>query len=189
MQQVWGAREYAEYRIALDASAERAARVLHVGAGRFAPGPLWEVAASTHTWDELRGHIDSTTIAASVYQERALRGERIPDEDQVIGFVEVPLYPAPWEPHYLLATYRPDGVDVPGPEVGDLGWAELGDPVEPVAEPEACDALLDVVRPWLDESSGRGRRSPSKGMLTRRSGPWAPTGFGWRRSRWRPRRN
>ncbi len=154
--QVWGAREYAEYRIALDAPAERAARVLHIGAGRFAPGPLWEVAASTHTWGELRGHIESTTIAVSVYQERALRGERIPVDDLVTGIAEVPLYPVGWEPSYLVATYRPDGVDVPGPELGDLDWIDLGDPAEPVDEPEACDGLLDVVRPWLDESSGRG---------------------------------
>jgi hypothetical protein len=154
--QVWGAREYAEYRIALDAPADRAARVLHIGAGRFAPGPLWEVAASTHTWGELGGHIESTTIAVSVYQERALRGERIPEKDQLSGIAEVPLYPESWEPSYLVATYRPDGVDVPGPELGDLAWVDLGEPVKPVDELEACDALLDVVRPWLDESSGRG---------------------------------
>jgi hypothetical protein len=154
--QVWGAREYAEYRIALDAPAERAATVLHVGAGRFAPGPLWEVAASTHTWAELEAHITSPTIALSICQERVLRGERIADEDRVTGVTEVPLDPERWEPRYLVATYRPDGVDVPGPELGDLSWVDLGDPAEPVDEPEACDGLLDVVRPWLDESSGRG---------------------------------
>ncbi|CAN5430276.1 MAG: hypothetical protein ACR2JP_07110 [Acidimicrobiia bacterium] len=155
--QVWGAREYAEYRIALDAPEERAATVLHVGAGRFAPGPLWEVAASTHTWAELGRHITQSAIAFSVSQERALRGERLPDDAVIImGTPEVPLRPASWEPRYLVATYREDGVDVPGPELGELAWVDLGDPVEPVDDREACDALLDIVRPWLDESSGRG---------------------------------
>lgn len=153
--QVWGAREYAEYRIALDAPAARAAVVLHVGAGRFAPGPLWEVAASTHTWVELSGHITSPTIALSVAQERALRGDRLADADVSLGS-EVPLYPQPWEPTYRLATYRDDGVDVPGPDLGAMDWAELGDPGEAVDDRDTCDALLDVVRPWLDESTGRG---------------------------------
>lgn len=153
--QVWGAREYAEYRLALDAPAERAATVLHVGAGRFAHGPLWEVAASTHTWAELAPHITQPTIAASVAQERALRGEPVTDGDVPFG-TELPLHPAPWEPGYLVATYRADGVDVPGPDVGDLSWVDLGQRVTRIEDRQACDALLDVVRPWLDESSGRG---------------------------------
>ena len=153
--QVWGAREYAQYRMALDAPADRAATVLHIGAGRFAPGPLWEVAASTHTWATLGPHITSPTIALSVAQERALRGDRVGDQDVALG-AEVPLHRRPWEPAYLLATYRVDGVDVPGPDLGGMDWVELEDPGDVVDDREACDALLDVVRPWLDESSGRG---------------------------------
>ena len=51
--QLWGAAQFAEYRIALDAPGPYAGAVVREGAGRYALGPLWEVAASTHTWDEL----------------------------------------------------------------------------------------------------------------------------------------
>ena len=50
--QVWGVAHFAEYRLALDAPAEFALPVIRPGAGRFAQGPLWEVAASSHTWEE-----------------------------------------------------------------------------------------------------------------------------------------
>src|SRR5436309_15644255 len=51
--QLWPAASYAEYRLALDAPAPYAALVLVEDAGRFALGPLYEVAASRHTWAEL----------------------------------------------------------------------------------------------------------------------------------------
>ena len=55
--QHWPAAEYAAYRLALEAPGEFAAQVIVEGAGRFALGPLTEVAASTHTWDELATRI------------------------------------------------------------------------------------------------------------------------------------
>jgi len=153
--QVWGAVHYAQYRLALDAPAPQAAAVLTPGAGRFAPGPLWEVAASTHTWEELSAHLVDPTVRALVAQERALRGEPVPAE--AAGAVaELPLARQPWEPEYPHAVYRPDGVDVAGPGLPDLAWCELGAPGAVVDDTESCEALLDVVRPWLDESSGRG---------------------------------
>lgn len=154
--QVWGAREYAEYRIALDAPAELAARVLHIGAGRFAAGPLWEVAASTHTWADLAPHVADPRLLASIAQERALRGESIPDGIVPEGMVEIPLQTQTWEPRYPVATYREDGVDVPGPDLPELQWVDLGEPGTRIDDRDACEALLDVVRPWLEESSGRG---------------------------------
>jgi hypothetical protein len=85
-----------------------------------------------------------------------LRGEPVAADARVLAVVELPLHPGTWEPRYLHATYRADGVDVPGADLGGLDWIDLGAPAQPVDEPESCDALLDVVRPWLDESSGRG---------------------------------
>ena len=46
--QLWPVAAHAEYRLALEAPGRFAAIVLVEGAGRFAPGPLPEVAASTH---------------------------------------------------------------------------------------------------------------------------------------------
>ena len=43
--QLWPAAEYAEYRLALEAPGRYAGPVVVEGAGRFALGPLWEVAA------------------------------------------------------------------------------------------------------------------------------------------------
>lgn len=153
--QVWGARHYAEYRLALDAPGAIAASVATPGAGRFAPGPLWEVAASSHSWVDLAPHVADPGVRALIAQERALRGDDVPG-DAAGAFAEIPLHPASWEPAYTLATYRNDGVDMPGPAVPDLEWIELGDVAPAIDEPEVRDALLDVVRPWLDESSGRG---------------------------------
>jgi hypothetical protein len=153
--QVWGAVHYAEYRIALEAPGPLAASVLAPGAGRFAAGPLWEVAASTHTWEELGRHVTDPRVRTLVAQERALRGDQVPPESAG-PVAEVPLGTEPWEPVYPQAVYRSDGVDMAGPDVPELTWWDLGDPGEAVEDPESCDALLDVVRPWLEDSSGRG---------------------------------
>jgi hypothetical protein len=153
--QVWAAVHYAEYRLALDAPAAEAAAVVTPGAGRFAAGPLWEVAASSHSWQELGPYLVEPQVRSLVAQERALRGDDVPPDAAGRG-AEVPLTLQAWEPVYPLATYRDDGVDVSTPQVPDLSWCDLGAAGEVVADPDTCDALLDVVRPWLDESSGRG---------------------------------
>ncbi len=153
--QVWPARHYAEYRLARDAPAKIAASVVAPGAGRFAPGPLWEVAASTHTWAELEPYVTAPEMRSVIAQERALRGDEVPADAAGPG-LEIPLALQSWEPEYATATYRADGVDVPGPEVPDLEWVDLGDPGEPSGEGGGAAALLEVVRHWLDDSSGRG---------------------------------
>ena len=55
--QLWPAASLAEYRLALRAPAAWAGAVVVEGAGRFALGPLAEVAASTHGWAELAPHL------------------------------------------------------------------------------------------------------------------------------------
>lgn len=153
--QVWGVRHYGEYRLALDAPGDIAATVLLPGAGRFAPGPLWEVAASTHTWEELAPHVLDPYVRGLIAQERALRGDRLPS-DLVVAGAEIPLARTAWEPVYTAATYRGDGVDMSGPEVPDLAWVELGEAGTVSDETAVAEALLDVVRHWLDDSSARG---------------------------------
>src|SRR5206468_2416016 len=61
--QLWPAASLAEYRLALDAPGRWAASVLVPGTGRFALGPLSEVAASSHTWDDLAPHVPTTPEA------------------------------------------------------------------------------------------------------------------------------
>ncbi|MFM9112200.1 MAG: hypothetical protein ACKOPB_02925, partial [Actinomycetota bacterium] len=74
--QVWPAATLADYRLALHAPAHLAARVL-ADAGRFTLGPLTEVVAQHHTFDELLPHLDYGPTQAYVAHERAIRGERI----------------------------------------------------------------------------------------------------------------
>lgn len=160
--QLWPIAEHIDYRLALEAPAEYAGDVLVPGVGRFAPGPLTEVAASTHTWAELAPHIDTPQVAAFVAQERVLRGEELDgDESAHPHILELPLHLTEWEPTYALATYRRDVVEVMEP------W-EPKAPLTPVAvnsqletrrvhDDELEEALLDLVAPWVGESNGAAR--------------------------------
>ena len=156
--QLWPIAEHIDYRLALEAPGEYAANVLVPGVGRFAPGPLTEAAASTHTWSELAPHIDAPQVAAFVAQERVLRGEVLDDDERAHPEVlELPLHLMEWEPTYALATYRSDLVEVMEP------W-DLKAPLQPiapvadagarVADDELESALLDLVMPWVGESNG-----------------------------------
>jgi hypothetical protein len=152
--QVWGPAEYAEYRLALDAPADRAAAVVGDGKGRYGPGPLWEVAASTHTWDELSPHLKTPTVRAMVGHERALRGDDV-DSDQIEwGVLELPLERRSWEPPYPAAVYRSDGVDFPEGDRTEMAWEDLPDAGARLDEDGGVDALLELIKPWWDESSG-----------------------------------
>lgn len=155
--QVWGAAQFAEYRMALDAPAPVAGGVIVSGAGRFALGPLWEVAASTHAWVELEPHISDPAPRAFAAHERAIRGDvdaRAAAIDPRI--VEVPLHLEPWEADYPIAVYRSDRADFPERGLPSLDWRELPDDAPAVIPDSATDALLELVRPWIDDSSGRG---------------------------------
>jgi hypothetical protein len=152
--QVWGPAEYAEFRLALDAPAERAAAVVGDGKGRYGPGPLWEVAASTHSWEELGPHLETPTVRAMVAHERALRGDEVDTDLIDHGILELPIGTRPWEPTYPAAVYRSDGVDFPEGVRAELEWEDLPDAGERLDEDGGVDALLDLVKPWWDESSG-----------------------------------
>jgi hypothetical protein len=133
--------------------------VLRPDRGRFAHGPLTEVAASSHSWAELAPHIQVPQAAAYVAQERVLRGEDLTgDERAHPDVMELPLRLQPWEPTYSLATFRPSYAEVSEP------WepAEPLAPIEPrtaaeVSDPEVTDVLVDLVQPWVHESNGAAR--------------------------------
>ena len=158
--QLWPAVAHAEYRLALEAPAEFAAAVLTEGAGRFALGPLPEVAAQAHTWEELAPVVPSGASAVVTAHERVVRGEdcsaREPDGPTVL---DLPLRLSSWEPQYAVAEYRSDGADFPAPDLPKLVAVEL--PATPSGEPglvdEGCRALLDLVQPWTDSSDGHAR--------------------------------
>ena len=154
--QLWGAAQFAEYRIALDAPGAYAGAVVREGAGRHALGPLWEVAASTHTWDELEAHIGDVRSRTLVAGERAIRGETIADTEIDELVLEIPPHPLSWEPAYPTANYRGDRANFPEYELPEMTWVELPDEAKAgEGDPMPCEALLDLVKPWTEESSGR----------------------------------
>ncbi len=153
--QLWGVAQFAEYRLALDAPGPMAGQVVKEGAGRFALGPLWEVAASTHSWDELAPHVADDRLRTLIAHERLLRGEPVAVSEIDPHVLEVPLVVQAWEPQYPVAAYRSDRADFPEPDWSALAWTELADPVAREPEDDALEALLALTAPWTEQSNGR----------------------------------
>jgi hypothetical protein len=155
--QHWPAAEYAEYRLALEAPGAYAAHVLVEGAGRFALGPLTEVAASTHTWEELAPYLDTGPLTTIVGHERVIRGEDLTDDSRVDPAVlTVPLALEDWEIAYPVATYRVDKADFPAPADPVLELIELPPaPFELTTDVDEAVALRGLAATWVGESNGR----------------------------------
>jgi hypothetical protein len=154
--QLWPITEHIDYRIALEAPGEFAAQVLRPDVGRFAHGPLTEVAASTHRWDEVADHIETPQVAAYVAQERVLRGENLEGDGRAhADILEMPLRLAPWEPTFALAVFGSNHVEVPEPWEPKSPMRRVTlTPGRELDESELVAALLDLVHPWTSESNG-----------------------------------
>ena len=154
--QLWPAASLAEYRLALRAPGPWAATVLSEGAGRFALGPLTEVAASTHTWADLAPHLPAGPLAGVVAHERVVRGEDLRHAGAPFTDVfDVPLALEAWEPTWPLATYGDNDVDAPRPPLPRLGPVELPAPAPLVTDAEAESVLRAAVASWVSQSNGR----------------------------------
>lgn len=154
--QLWPAAEYAEYRLALEAPGLFAGPVVVTGAGRFALGPLWEVAASAHTWEELAPHLPAGPARALSAHERVVRGEDLRADPSIDpGVLDVPLVLQEGEPRYPVAAFHADKADFPGPARPELGALALSEAGPALADEETLEALLDLARPWAEQSNGR----------------------------------
>jgi hypothetical protein len=156
---LWPVRTYVDYRIALQAPGPQAAAVLQPGSGRFALGPLTEVAAATHRWDELGPYLRDPGVAGAVAQERVLRGEDLRGAPGTRPEVlELPLVLAGWEPAYPLATYHASELEVPDPGAEPVAMASSsGSPAPPLRRPALVRALTGLVEVWTTESNGVAR--------------------------------
>jgi hypothetical protein len=154
--QHWPAAEYAEYRLALEAPGAYAAQVIVEGAGRFALGPLTEVAASTHGWDELAPWLPAGPLASITAHERVIRGEDLTADDRVDPSVlNVPLSLQEWESSYPVATYRPDKADFPSPSLPSPEPVDLPPPPhEWTSDVDEARSLRGLAATWLAESNG-----------------------------------
>ena len=159
-QQLWPVAARAEYRLALEAPARWAGPLCEPGAGRFAPGPLAEVAAATHDWADLAPHVPPGPGAAHVAHERVLRGEDLTGDESIDrSVIDVPLVLQPWEPRYPLAEYEVSEARFPAPAVagaGAGGAVDLaGRTATSVEDRDVVEALVELARPWSVESNGR----------------------------------
>jgi hypothetical protein len=163
--QLWPASEHAWYRVALDGPAELACRAVASADGRFGLGPLTEVVASTHAWAMMAPHLDDGPVAATVAHERAIRGDDLSNARTLESYLEVPLVLQPWEPVYPVATYSEHSIDVGAPpDVGELRWIDVPDLAD-VADDDATDALIELVRAWTTQSNGTARAVAVRGSV------------------------
>ena len=156
--QLWPVASHAEYRLALEAPGPWAAGVLLPGAGRFALGPLPEVAAAGHTWAELAPHLPASPEATFTAHERVVRGEDLTGDERVDPAVlEVPLRLQAWEPDYPLAVYRASEAQFPERPLPRLAPVDLPGPARVTDDPDATNALVELAGAWTTESNGRAR--------------------------------
>lgn len=168
--QLWGPARFAEYRVALDAPGPLAAGVVEPGVARFGLGPLTEVVAQHHRFDELAPHLDAT-VAAVVAHERVLRGEDLRDVDALEADpFAPPLVLVPFEPGYALPTYRAserlDG-DPTRPastsEGGEVAPARASGAEATDTARRTAAALTDLVAEWTARSAGSARTAALAG--------------------------
>jgi hypothetical protein len=153
--QLWPAATLAEYRLALLATPEFVAAVLDESdglSGRFTIGPLTEVAAQHHTWDELSAVLDLGPRASFVAHERVLRGDRIEAQD-LPAVLDLPLELQTWEPDYPLATYTDVGAEFPMPDLPD-DWVDITPVQSEILDDDVDLAVRQLVEPWLTGSNG-----------------------------------
>lgn len=154
--QLWPAATLAEYRAALLAPAEWAARALSHDNNQFALGPLTEVVAQHHTWDELQPFLSPGPTRAFVAHERVVRGEVIEDDSSIEPVLDLPLALQPWEPAYALAVYKSNDARFdPPPFPSTPIEAPLPPPGELIGDPDTVEAFRDLVAPWTAHSNGR----------------------------------
>jgi len=162
--QLWPAAEYAEYRLALEAPAEFAADVVTEEAGRFALGPLWEVAASTHEWKVLAPHLRPGPARAMAAHERVLRGENLEEVADVDRHVlEIPLRVLDWEPSYSVASFRSDDADFDAQSPPPFAEITLPEPGTEIDDDESIEALIDIGSVWAQQSNGSARAVAVRG--------------------------
>lgn len=154
--QLWPAATLAEYRTALLAPAEWAARVISDEASQFSLGPLTEVIAQNHTWAELSPLLTPGPARAFIAHERVLRGEVVDDDGTIDPVLDLPLFLEQWEPAYPLAVYKANEARFDPPPIPSTPIeVPLPPPGELIGDPDTVEAFRELVAPWTAHSNGR----------------------------------
>ncbi|MEP7047136.1 MAG: DUF6183 family protein [Ilumatobacteraceae bacterium] len=154
--QLWPVATLAEYRLALWAPAECLAEVLDEDSGRSTIGPLTEVVAQRHQFDDLRAALPDGPRLGFIAHECALRGQAVPAD--MPNPLEIPFAMQPWEPWYCLAEYSDEGLAAPAPPLpGPVDFVPMDAEcdVDLVDDPGVTLAVRQLVEPWTTSSNGR----------------------------------
>ncbi len=164
--QWWPAAAWAEFRIALDGPGRLAASVLHSSLSRYTLGPFAEVAASSHSWDDLVDFLEPSPTAAMFAHECIALGDDLRTDDlyqRLPAIFDLPAALQPWEPDYGPVVYHLDRVEHLAPILPGMGAATStslpvaqsdtqsgGSAVETLEDQASCDALAAVLVPWSE---------------------------------------
>lgn len=169
--QLWPIATLANYRLALWAPPHLAVRALDDTARQFMPGPVPEILAVHHPWQELSAHLAPGHDRSLVAYERALRGDTIDSDEEAV--LEVPIEPAPFEPRYLLAGYSDDGVIDTAPMMPRPSDA-LAAAAHEGFDDDTVHVFRDMMRAWTAQSNGTARAVVVEGGLAEACGAIAP---------------
>lgn len=161
--QLWPIATLANYRLALWAPAELAVLALDDTARTFMPGPVSEIIAVHHAWQDLEPFLAPGHDRSLVAHERALRGDVIGADEH--SALDIPMEVQPWEPRYEPASYNDDGVDTQMPDVPRAAETVVAVPGEPLDDPETVTAFRALVEPWTAQSNGSARCTVAEGGI------------------------
>ena len=161
--QLWPIATLANYRLALWAPAELAVRALDDTARTFMPGPVSEIIAVHHRWEDLEQFLAPGHDRSLVAHERALRGDVIGADEH--SALDIPMEVQPWEPRYEPASYSDDGVDAPMPDTPRTGEPVRTAPGASIEDPETVTAFRSLTEPWTAQSNGSARCTVSEGGI------------------------
>lgn len=150
--QLWPIATLANYRLALGAPPELALRALDDTARTFMPGPVSEIIAQYHRWEDLDEHVAFGHDRSLIAYERALRGDDISDDEPAV--LDIPFENQPWEPHYVGASYSDDGIDAPAPQLPTPHDHVEGITATPIDDPDTLVAFRRLVESWTAQSNG-----------------------------------
>lgn len=164
--QMWPIATLANYRLALHAPTEFAVKALDETNTNFLFGPLSEVIAQHHSWDELKGHLSDIHIADVVAHECGIRGAEI-SYTPTLQMFDIPHTLQRWEPRYSPPVYRDSGVQHDPPEFNiEMRPLETATQVNVVEDREATNALRAVIEPWISSSNGRAEIRGAEGGVS-----------------------
>lgn len=152
--QLWPIATLANFRLALWAPAHFAVRALDDTARTFMPGPVAEILAVHHSWDELEQLVEPGHDRGIFAYERALRGDSIDSLEPRI--LDIPISPQHWEPNYLYASYNDDGVVETFPTLHNHQHTISIDGIAttPIEDFDTNDAFRRMMDSWTAQSNG-----------------------------------